>query len=254
MRNLICLFVLALAFTGCSTEDDANVPDGLLKRVRILPFTGNEITKRYYYEGYQLDRIESSDDSREIYVYDGDLIVNIKNYEDTDLVKEQQFQYNDSNQLAQTLNIDYENNHRYKLAYAYNADGTVTSTHYAIDAAGLETIGAIRQFFFTNGEVTQDVITHVGGIIQTNTYTYDDKLVPEHGIVGLDKIRMFNPESYKGIYHNIVSVTQTNSANADVGTYMHVWEYNADGAPSYFTFDDDGTIIIDAGTWQYFYK
>jgi hypothetical protein len=255
MKKFTFLFLLALAFAGCTTEDDANVPEGLLKRVHMMPFVGeDEYTSRYYYDGHKLERIESSNGAREIYYYDGDLIVNIKNYQDTDFVAERQFQYDASGRLAQSRRFNNMHGSGNKSVYVYNADGTVTASVYSLDAAGLETYAGTHQFFFSAGEVTHDIITDTNGFTQTNTYTYDDKLVPEHDITGFDKIRMFNPTGYKGIYHNIVNVTQTNSANSDVGTYTHVWQYNEAGAPTYFSFDGQGTIIIDGGSVEYFYK
>lgn len=254
MKKITILFVLALAFAGCSTDDTSDVPEGMLRKVRVIPFVADEeYTARYYYDGHKLERTETSNNTRQIYVYDGDLIVNIKSYEDTDLVEEKQFQYDGSGRLVQQYRIDNEIDWHNKSIYVYNLDGTVTESRYNYHTGDPETLAYTRQFFFADGEVAQEILT-AGDVIQTTTYTYDDKLVPEHGITGFDKIRTFNPEGYRGINHNIVHVEQTYSNSPDIGTYSYIWTYNEQGAPTAFSNDDEGTIIIDGGLAQYFYK
>jgi hypothetical protein len=249
------LFAVALAFAGCSTDDTADVPQGMLQKMIVVPFAANEqYATRYYYNGHKLDRTESTNDIKEIYYYDGDLIVNVKKYDDTDLVAERQYQYDDADRLVQLLSIDYNNDYRNKSSFVYNADDSVTESRYSFYTADPETLNYTRQFFFAGQEVSHDIITFASGGTQTNVYTYDDKLVPEHDIIGFDKIRAFNPSEFKGIYHNIVNVSQTYSSSSDVDTYSHLWTYNDQGAPTFFTFDDQGTVIIDGGTVQYFYK
>jgi hypothetical protein len=256
MKKFVVFFVLALTFAGCSTDDTADVPEGILQKVIVTPFAANEqYTTRYYYDGHKLDRTESTNDTKEIYYYDGDLIVNIKMYNDTYLVRERQYQYDDSDRLVQFLTIDHITDYRNKSMYVYNPGGSVTESNYSFYTGGPETLNYTREFFFAGQEVSYEVITFANGSgTQTNAYTYDDKLVPEHDIVGFDKIRALNPSGYMGIYHNIVDVTQTYSSSSAIDTYSHLWSYNNQGAPTFFTFDDNGTIIIDAGTVQYFYK
>jgi len=251
MKKLALFFVLAMA-VGCTTDDTENVPQGMLARKVVREFTGQQYTTRYYYTGHKLERTESSNNTREFYYYDGDLIVNIKRYDDTNLEVESQFQYDATDRLVMRREIN-DDNTQWRYDYTYNADGTVTVTPHWTSADGVEYAHDPSQYFFENGEVSHITSTSADGTF-TVAYTYDDKLVPEHGIVGLDKIRMFEPDAYKGIYHNIVTVTQTSSVNSDVGTYTHLWTYNADGAPTFFMFDDAGTIIIDGGSYQYFYK
>lgn len=253
MRKLVGLLFILMAWS-CATDDTGNVPQGMLRKVVQQPFVGDVVEIRYYYDGHKLDRTEASNDIRTFYYYDGDLIVNIKAYEDTNLSTEQRFTYDGAQRLIQRQLIDRENGGSQRNEYTYHPDGSVTEARYYTSGTSDESYLGTRQFFFANGEVSQTVSTSIDGYSQTNTYTYDNKLVPEHDVLGLDKIRMFDPDTYKGIAHNIVTVTQTYSNTTAVDNYAHLWEYNDAGAPTFFTYDDGGTIIIDAGFVRYFYK
>ena len=255
MKKLALLFVVALAFAACTTDDTADVPEGMLSKIVVLPFVAeNGYTARYHYKGHKIDRIEKTNDTRDIFYYDGDYIVNIKSYDDTTLADEQLFQYDSAGRLVQYESVEYLTDWHSKSTYAYNLDGSVTASHCRFYEGEPETFVGTTQVFFANNEVSQQIFTATTGETQTISYTYDDKLVPEHDITGLDKIRMFFPNRYRGVYHNIVTVSQTNSINSEVATYSHVWSYNEAGAPTAFSFDDQGTIIIDGGSQQFFYK
>ena len=253
MKKLFVFLLLAVAFS-CNTDDTGNVPQGMLRKVLRQPFVGDAFEIRYYYDGHRLDRTEASNDVRTFYYYDGDLIVNIKTYTDTNLSGEQRFTYDDAARLIKRQFLDHANGGGNRSIYNYNPDGTVTEVRYVTAGDSEETYLGTRDFFFAGGEVSHAVYIGTDGATQTHTYTYDNKLVPEHDIVGMDQIRSFDPEKYKGISHNIVTVTQTYSNSPAIDNYAHFWEYNDDGAPTFFTYDDSGTLVIDNGYIKYFYK
>ncbi len=257
MKKLSLLLILVLALFSCSGDDSGNGPDGLLKRKIIHTFAFDHTNSiRYYYNGYKLDRTESSDGTKTVWYYDGDLIVNAKTYgnDGTELIDEEYFEY-DQGRLSNVERFDRRTNVHIRIKYVYNQDQTVTATNFAVNGQA-ESLASTEQLFFENGQVIKGVLTvpDQSSYEQTILYSYDDKRVPEYGITGFDKISAFDVQRYGGSIHNLSFVTITDTSTDLVTSYDLVRNYNENGMPTWFGFGESGTVIIDGGSVEYIYN
>jgi hypothetical protein len=253
MKKLLFLLCVLALLASCSA--DPNEGENLLKTKIEHGFFENEptIVSNYTYNGNKLENIVKSDDTQLIYVYDGDLIVNIKTYRDVTLINEEQYQYDSSERLIQSKRFWYELDYCLKKTYTYNADLTVTETTYTGNLTSQNDLWQTDQLQFENGQIKirqTDYATMPDGIF-TAVYTYDDKMVPEQNILGFDKLNLVNTSGT--IMHNIIWVEQTDTVSGEVGTFGYGYLYNANNMPSGFVYTQ-GTIAVDGGPTEYFYN
>jgi hypothetical protein len=253
-KLLFFLSLLAMVFVSCS-DDSEEEGENLLKKKIEHDFFGEspDLVSRYNYNGNKLENIVRSDGKNLIYAYDGDLIVNIKTYDDVELLFEEQFQYDETGRLIQSKRFEYVLGHATRKTYTYNADLTVTETAYIGSVAAQNELWLTNTLHYENGQVKtmeSDYAEAPDGIY-TFVYTYDDRLVPESNILGFDRINLAQPGA---VMHNVTWVEQTDTESDFVGTFGYDYHYNENGMPVYFQYNDTGTIIIDGGSVEYFYN
>lgn len=258
MKKLLSLFAFSVAFlTSCSSSDSSSTPvtesDVLVtKTVETYANDNSTITTNYTYNGKKIVSSIDSDGVYENYTYTGDLITNVKTYDDTDtLIVEEFLTYNGSGQLVTYLSKDYENDHGRKEEFVHNSNNTISYTVYkgTNDVQDLSETGTIH---LTNGEVTQ-VDTNVisPSITGTRVYTYDTKNNPFKNITGGDKINFINEEAI-GVFHNIVMDHYTSSFPTNE-MYTSTYTYNSLDFP--LTQEEiEGTDPTTVITTQYTYN
>ena len=256
MKKLIFLLSAIWLMLGCSTEESANVPDGMLSKIDVQPFAGSSYVTRFYYNGHKIDRTESSNNTHKIYYYDGNLIVNVKSYSDTFMHAEERFSYDGTGNLIQMDRIEYLQDSHSRQRYTYNPDQTLTVHDFQVDASGQEILSGTRLLSFENGRLSTEVVVFEANPTQSirYQYSYDDKPVPYRDIVGFEKINAFSPLRYNGSVNNLIWVEEHASGSAETTTYGTIFTYNENGMPASSAADDSGTVITDNGSMSYFYK
>lgn len=231
---LISLFVLT--FISCSSDSDTN---GVILLKKVTGVTlGKTTTHNFSYNGTKLTKvayeIEAQTDGigYDRYVYNGDLITEIKRYNASNQITATiQFTYNTNNQLTQVVKIQPANNYGFKNVFTYNTDGSVLVTGYSGDINSQTNLSDITEkFYFQNGEVSQkDFVSNA--FSSTVTYSYDNANHPLKNVTGITAIKLYSfiANGLFGMEHNVTQrITLTEGET--VQTNMEV-DYNADNYP-----------------------
>jgi len=252
MKKLIYLLGFSVAvLTSCSSSDDSsttNEDDVLVKRtIRTYASDGAVVTVNHTYNGKKAVRSENSAGYYETYTYTGDLITQIKNYDQNDvLLQTETFTYNSNNQLITYVRAEIQDNIGSKEVYEYNNDGTVSVSSYSGSATSQTTLSDTGIIAISGGEV---VFTQMQ-MGYRHTYTYDTKNNPFKNITGFDKIMFIEGESTGGMQHNILTDTRI---GLDTYVTTSVYTYNVMNFPISVveTEDNDTSSAI---TIQFFYN
>jgi hypothetical protein len=249
------LSVLALVSVSCSDDSEEEAPNLLKKKVEYS-FIANEpahVFRYNYFDGNKLENIIKSDDTKQIFAYDGNLIVNIKTYDDINLIAEEQYQYDSENRLVQTKQFNYQTDEVTIKSYTYNADLTATESVYTGDSTQQDNFSYTCVWHFENGQVKMKEYDNgpLPGGIFTYVYTYDDKPIPEQNIAGFARMNLVNVDA---IMHNIVWIEQTDVDSGTTDTLGLSYTYNENGMPTVFGYNENGTIWVDGGPTQYYYN
>jgi hypothetical protein len=258
MKKLLCLFAFSAVFlTSCSSSDNSSTPvtesDVLVtKTVETYAYDNSTVTTNYTYNGKKIVRSSDSDGIYENYTYTGDLITNVKVYDDTDtLLLEEFLTYNASGQLITYLSKDYENNTGRKEVFVHNSNNTVSYSVYKGNISAQTTLSETGTIYLTNGEVSQiDSTVLSPSYSGTRVYTYDTKNNPFKNITGGDKINFINIEAI-GVSRNILTDNYTSTFPTNE-MYTTTYTYNSLNFPlteSEIEGTDPSTVV----TTQYTY-
>ena len=233
---LVSLFVLT--FVSCSSYSDTD-NTVLLKKLTSVTM-GQNATHTFSYNGTKLTKvafeIEAQTDGigYDKYVYNGDLITEIKRYnasnQNTATTK---FTYNINNQLTAVVKLQPASNYGFKNVFAYNIDGSVLVTGYSGDLNSQTNLSDITEkFYFQNGEVSQKDYSSTTLSFST-TYAYDNANHPMHNVTGINAIKLYNfiTNGLFGMQHNMSQQTTTISGNAATQITMQA-DYNTDNYPA----------------------
>lgn len=259
MKNMFCLgVVLSLFFASCSSSDDSSVTNEddvlLMKTIETYPDDGSTVTTNYSYNGMKMASLSDSDGFREVYNYTGDLITNVKFYDDTNtLIAEEDYNYNGSEQLTIYVLKNYESGQGRKETFIHNANNTISYSLYGGDTTTQTNLSETGTITFTDGELISVNISHSSGITYTatRTYSYDAKNNPFKNVVGFDKISFINEEAF-GIAHNIVTEQYSSSLSTNE-SFTTTYTYNSLNFPSTGSEMDDSDTTNVIST-QYFYN
>ncbi|MDV6168805.1 hypothetical protein R1T16_10245 [Flavobacterium sp. DG1-102-2] len=237
MKKIFAMAAIALFMVSCS-DDDSNSTQTNVKLTKVIE-TDMEgtLTSTLIYNGNKLVQINSSDGTKNIITYTGDLIT-----EETftgpsnEIIWKYIYQYNSQNQLVTYYELDYEDSYNTKTTYVHNSNGSISFTEYDSEDFDLNSFTEksaegtitddtyINKMFSPNGTVTY---------IDTYSYTYDGKNYPLKGITGYDKIGFAGTDGGKkhGI-QNVISQSYTpqGSTQAVVETTT-TYTYNGDNFP-----------------------
>jgi PBP1b-binding outer membrane lipoprotein LpoB len=259
MKKILCLVAFsAVLLTSCSSSDSSSTPvtesDVLVtKTVETYAYDNSTITTNYTYDGKKIVSSSDSDGVYENYTYTGDLITNVKTYDDTNaLIVEEFLTYNGSGQLVTYLSKDYENDHGRKEVFVHNSNNTVSYSVYKGDNSSQTTLSETGTIHLTNGEVTQiDTTVLSPSYSGTRVYTYDTKNNPFKNITGGDKINFINEEAI-GVFRNILTDHYTSTFPTDE-MFTTTYTYNSLDFPlteSEIEGTDPSTVV----TTQYTYN
>ncbi len=249
-KFVLLLSVFSLVIVSCSSDADSlpvivpladSVVDtnGILLKKAII--TANSVSGadeiNFTYTGNKLNRITYLNGNYDVYIYTGDLITEIRNYNvDNTLSSTDDFHYNSSNKLIGRNDLG---SGVYETSYVHNSNGTIS----------FNDSGDSGVIYFQNGEIVRITKNLSGGGVSEDTYTYDGMNSPFKNIVGFDKMAF----AYwgTGIFHNELTYHYT-ATGGITGTDTTTYTYNSNNFPitSTHTLDSSSDVI----TAQYFYQ
>lgn len=236
MKKLLFLISISmLFFTSCIPNPEEN-PDPIIPPTFTLlsktvdtytrPAGDSIVTSNFTYNGFKLVSVIGDTDDSDLYAtYTGDLITKLEyRFADGAVEQTELFSYDDTNRLSTYVRIDPAMDWGNKETYVYNADGTVSVTHFIGDATTQTQLNNTAVITFANGEIS-NITNDLGSVY---TYSYDTKNNPLKNITGYNKIAIAGGIA-EGIAHNII---QENESFSGVNTvYNYVFTYNAAGYP-----------------------
>ncbi|MGV3696271.1 hypothetical protein [Flavobacterium sp.] len=242
-KIILCLGIVAISLTSCSSSDSSNdgSNDALVKRIVYNSITDDYTeTVQFTYNGNKIVRGNYTNGSVDVYTYEGDLITKIEMIENDEVVYTETFSYDGNGRLIQY--VADENGFTEEETFVYNADGTVTST---IDGGGSRTL------HFLNDEVIKIVENGAGGRIYD--YTYDSKNSPFRNVTGYNKIAFVSHGDHEFFGRN-QNISTIHESTEDVDYMTNTMTYNSANYPmtvnSTAIFEFDGTY---EATMQYTY-
>ncbi|MFN3968410.1 hypothetical protein [Flavobacterium sp.] len=247
--QFILVSLLVLSFVSCSSDSDSDNPV-LLKKLTAVTM-GQNATHTFSYSGTKLTKvafeIEAQTDGigYDKYVYNGDLITEIKRYDASNQnTATTQFTYNTNNQLTAVVKLQPASNYGFKNVFTYNNDGTVSVTGYSGDINSQTNLSSISEkFYFQNGEVSRKEYSSTT-LSYSITYAYDSAHHPMQNVTGINAIKLYSfiANGLFGMQHNMTQQTTAISGNADTQVTMQA-DYNTDNYPT--------ALYSEDGIYQY---
>lgn len=233
MKKLIFIFcAFGLVLHSCSSDDssddDVDPPaDTVLLRSTTETYDGEVLTTTYSYSGNRLIGSSDNDGYSEVFIYTGDLLTRIEEYEDGILDFQTELGYDSSNRLiTETYSFGASSNE--VNTFTYNADGTITKLE-----AGINTY--IYTYAENGNRIAQEDIN--GG--QNYTFTYDTNNNPFKNIEQREVFELIGYYSYE---NNLLDEVNTGNATfADESSFTYT--YNSANYPTSAV----ETITLDTG-------
>ncbi|MBF6640507.1 hypothetical protein IVB69_03355 [Flavobacterium sp. J49] len=199
MKKLISILsLLTVVLTSCSGSDDSAEQVELLnfprKTIDYYQDSGNTIGSRegtFNYNDNKLNEIFYNAAQRKVFTYTGDFITKVEFYEANALRFVENFSYNNG-KLVTFDKFDVLTNRNENTVYTHQTDGTVDYIKLIYSSSisnPSETLSGT--LFFENGNLVEDVYSHVINNSSTNEinyidrfYEYDTKINPYKNIKG----------------------------------------------------------------------
>jgi len=180
-----------------------------------------------------------SDGLDEVYIYTGDLLTQIDEYEDGDLEIETLLEYDSNDRLIKET-YAYEDGSSQINEFVYNADGTIT-----------ENEGNANEYIYAFANGNRITETDVDGNYDYE-YTYDDKNNPFKNVHQRDVLDLIG--EYASL-NNVLTYMNTGGGPTD-DDFTNTYVYNSDNFPisstsTYFEFGSSNEIIE---TVQFIYE
>lgn len=242
------LAAASLLMTSCGNDDSADttpVESTILLKKGIETYQGGYVlTSTYTYDGNKIVSGTYSDGTHDVFTYTNDNITKIQTYDGNTLDEEETFEYNSNNQLTGYVYKSYgSDNYAERTTYVYNSNGTVTTTEYTGNHSAQTELSGTRVLTLTNDNITKSVFTDTDGeIVETETFTFDDKNNPRKNIVGIKAINI--AYGIDGVNNILTSLSDGPE------DYSYTYTYNVDGFPVTFSDNDNG----NTSSTQYFYE
>lgn len=218
----IALFMMT---ASCSSDDNSTPvteQSHLIKKTIMTTEDGLQLISNYNYDGHKLISIVASDDSSTTYTYTGDLITEVKYYEDGVVVQTETYTYTNDNKLA-THTMYLSEDYATRGEFIYNANNTVTINYFSGDTESQTTPSGTYTLTVTNDNITQ---VNTGSSIRIATY--DTGLDPMFNITGYQAVNLAYNEGGK---NNVISSTGENGVGEAVLQETTTYTYNSANYP-----------------------
>lgn len=224
-------------------DPNATLTTTLLNKIIETDDDGNELTTEFNYDGYKIINFVDSDGGSGVFTYSGNIISQIKYYQDTTLEQTDFFTYNASGQItSHTIHI-HATDYATREDFFHNADGTISFTSWFGTIESQPNADVNGKLYMAGGEVIKKEI-FVGSVpSSTETYTYDDKNNPLRNVIGLNTAFIYQLE-IGGVFKNLLYTS--GSSNPVENTYT----YDLSGFPE----TSQSMTALEGGIFtQYFY-
>ncbi len=248
MKKILSLFgALALVLTSCSSDDNQEGNVILPKTIKYssVAYPSDNSTYVATYNGTKIVSMKD-ETGRTDYSYEGNLVVKATNY-DTESGKDilsdiTTYQYTNGKlagyTFAEAFSAEFpEGRYKSRIAFTYNADGTVKRERYNIEGT-TETKSVYSEVLtFANGNLVKSVQTESeSGSVFTAEYEYDNKNSPYKNIAGFNLL-VDHSEGEGSVYssvNNIVKYTASYS-NETASVFKSEIVYDANNFPTKIT-------------------
>lgn len=214
---LAILFIAFSTLTSCSSDNDSTTSAVLLKKLHANVMGADE-EYLFSYNGTKLTKIAFQIDMGIVtngyskFIYSGNLISQIKDFDNNVNTYNTFFTYNTASQLTEVLKLQVGADYGEKLVFTYNTDNTVDSQNYLGTASSQTSLIATEKFYIENNKLIQKDYSEETIGSQT-TYTYDSANHPMKNVTGINAITLYINSlrgarsialGLKGITNNIV--------------------------------------------------
>jgi hypothetical protein len=235
MKNLLLSISIAfLSLTSCTPDEQTTAPvvaGGTLPTKIVSTYTGDQVsTSTFTYSGNKIVEeliVPSTDVSKIKYTYTGDNITKIEEFAGSTFTafggKILTYENGKVKTIVDIPVVGFNGDLR-KETYAYNADGTVTTTSSFINqVSGVETAnGRQMRYTYTAGLLTKTESISGGVVGQVTNYTNDNGKNPAFkNVLGFDQT----------LAQGNLRLTTTYVASANPGQ-VFTYTYNSDNYPS----------------------
>jgi hypothetical protein len=250
MKKFIFLGSIALLILSCGSDDDDNTVDNSNPTSQnvILPvkMSVDGEVRKINYDGTKILNITDPNNSgnKVVFSYNGDLISNIKFYEENILQTAMEYTYNSNNLLVGATDREYSSTGvvEYIVTNTYTH---VSSNQISVkrQASGGSNMSSIMNtvYNYSNGNMVSASGNGSGTNTETATYTYTDKNYPFKNVKGFDKLVYTNDQGdgmsylFSNIKNNISSykVTSSWSTGTSYTAYKFTTTFSSSGYPIY---------------------
>lgn len=229
MKKIYLVWAIVMAlFTGCS-GDSGSSSNRLLKEVQsetVSPdFTSSRVIK-FTYNGNKIKSIKSGNYFETKYVYSGDLITSLSNYNDGELMYKVIYGYDSEGRMVRATATEFQEGFSELNTYTYNTDNTITRLTYD---GTTETSASLTK----TSTISLDVLGRFVGLEDFEGSGWIIKIVasytsynsPLRNIVGYDKLLSFND-----VKNCFLTYDQLNNSPGSGFNNTSVFEYTVNSA------------------------
>ena len=216
---LFSLSVILLSSCDSSSDSPTSETDILVKKQ-----IWDGITYNFEYDGKKLLKYTSSDGSYNSFTYSGDKIIREDFYgTDKKLFEYHEFSY--TNDFLSQIKEYTGSTLTRKFTFVKNSDNTVTRT--STTYTGTTSRSTIfREYFLNENKIKEEQRSSSGSIINTSTFTHDDKNCPTKNILGFKYLNGWYDDNSPN--NNILVRTESNSPSSK---QTYTYQYNDKGFP-----------------------
>ncbi|MFH7017092.1 hypothetical protein [Flavobacterium sp. FlaQc-47] len=237
MKKILFLFsALSMVLISSCSSDDSSTDEG---SATLLPQKITETTVEngksgslvytLTYDGNKLKDIATTDASRTVYTYTGDVITKVESYKSGVLQSTDTYAYENGKLMSKITANAFSTSSQEKLTLVYNADGTVTVKVSEIVNKVEIPYDSKTIYTFSNGNLVSTLYSDAGS--EKITSTFDDKKSPFTNITGikllLDLDDNFDFSSVNNTVTNITTTYDSNGKLTQTATVTTTNKYNS---------------------------
>lgn len=224
MKKVFFGFALLTLILSCSSSDDSSQSSSSILLKKAIWNDGSVYD--YLYQGNKITKIQGNDGSNSNFTYTGDLITKVETVDPINSYNgRDEFLYSGNN-LTQIKEFEGSVLKR-KIDFVINSNNTITRTH--TNYSGTNTTTTVYKEYYLNGELVKvEKFNSNGNVIFTTTFLYDNKNYCLKNVIGYNYIARWYDDS--GPIHNISKKVESSSNFNSTTNYSY--EYNSNNYPT----------------------
>ncbi|MFH6994761.1 hypothetical protein [Flavobacterium sp. FlaQc-48] len=215
MKKILCLFsaLSMVLISSCSSDDSTDVASETLLPKKIVETTvenGKSGSLEYTltYDGNKLKDIATTDASRTVYTYTGDVITKVELYRSSVLYSTDVYAYEGGKLVSKITTREANKTNQPKLTFVHNANGTITAKSSVIVNKVEIPLDGTTTYTFLNGNLVSTEYSDAGS--EKITSTFDDKKSPFTNVTGVKLLLDLDSDfDFYSVNNTVKNVTQT---------------------------------------------